>query len=1292
MSYGIFSLHFFFDRNLSDIGTIMHVSELSPLRGSVSWTGKPVSYYLHIIDRTKLERYFQKLKSHKGPDNDAGAVCSTVAPTTRSGRTRNKPVDEMSSESDPETATGNSNGPTTRRAWSDWCSYKDNSQSDEEENNNMNGRNNGQKKRKKLTRKAAARATQAQMLQSVAAQRKRAPTNNNAANSGAGVGIVRVNNRKGGRGRKNIKINGLDILHSHTLSSTSKEAIGHKLPPAPGCIDQQLTSLTGDMKHTELDIPTAPGDTPYALQILLDMYRTQFMQALEHMKSKSCKENVNEEIAFEKERNENLLNRASQLEKQIKVLIDDSVTLLKARMNELGISINSQNDLLMRAKQIVGRHKDLQNKAQELQKEVNRMEQEQKYLVMAQMQSLTEKWGKSNRFGDTVLTPQTSHEMVLKEIANTLAYRKKLQAQVSSLETDLNVIERSAIVEKKPPPMPPPPIVSQVIVGTITTTAPAAVPVQQQTTSIAVVTPTVNVNSGQQSATMSLTSQPKLIQSSTKGQRKSRDHRSRSQEWPDVPDIGKIEEKNPELLAQKILEKGRQIEAGKFAVANSAAYKHHNKDGPPLEKKTYFSSGDAALMPAPAIVLKATHRSTAATNATILSTVIPAAVPVTVPHYYSSSTVECTTKYPQESPKVVNFEDRLKSIITHALNEDKEQRKTLPPKQTNLTPTATVQPVVVQPTMQQSHSLYTTKSSGTASATSTISPTMLSVAPGTTHHLNAGTTISAIVPPSMQQQQQQHQQQQQSTLLLSQQNLHRDRDRETITHHQLHQPQQIIPPYMNAKQVQNYNKQSSTTTATVPYSANKLSPGGGNSKYTSAHYSKNLTVSVSPGMIGANYASASAHSSPSLQYHRESVDVHPYHHRDHKTEFKTPESLRYQQHFEEQMHRAAAVAAAAAAGPKSVSNLNDPDMTYYSTNRQHISLSRHSAGGGNVGNAVGGGSSSGGGSSNSNSSISSSGIQPDYTQVSPAKMALRRHLSQEKLAQQFPPGTKTIGDLVNGEIERTLEISNQSIINAAINMSSMIGSAAGTVINALAQRPERVNVRLLDDGSSSGPTQSNISATVSSIQYQQAVPNSTYSPITRPNSRELNKSPINLHGQSNLATLAHVAYNHKQLSQQQHLGVMAAPVRQQAAAIGTMKISSRAAAVSAQQDQQRQQQYASSACTTVVYQTPTNNAPPNTRNSGTGQYQPSALGAGSSTGRSHIDDASAAHRPTAYMPLPRAELKYLESYFTDEQKTASNSVGHIAVKNTVGGGSMDDRLTRMNGSAPPLEGRYQFNY
>ena len=48
------SLFTFFRRFVSDIGTIMHVSKMDPLKGSVSWTGKPVSYFLHIIDRAKV--------------------------------------------------------------------------------------------------------------------------------------------------------------------------------------------------------------------------------------------------------------------------------------------------------------------------------------------------------------------------------------------------------------------------------------------------------------------------------------------------------------------------------------------------------------------------------------------------------------------------------------------------------------------------------------------------------------------------------------------------------------------------------------------------------------------------------------------------------------------------------------------------------------------------------------------------------------------------------------------------------------------------------------------------------------------------------------------------------------------------------------------------------------------------------------------------------------------------------------------------------------------------------------
>lgn len=57
---------------MSDIGTIMHVKEMTPF-GSVSWTHKHVSYYLHEIDRTKLENYFQGLKT-KGIGNGDGEL------------------------------------------------------------------------------------------------------------------------------------------------------------------------------------------------------------------------------------------------------------------------------------------------------------------------------------------------------------------------------------------------------------------------------------------------------------------------------------------------------------------------------------------------------------------------------------------------------------------------------------------------------------------------------------------------------------------------------------------------------------------------------------------------------------------------------------------------------------------------------------------------------------------------------------------------------------------------------------------------------------------------------------------------------------------------------------------------------------------------------------------------------------------------------------------------------------------------------------------------------------------
>lgn len=127
--------------------------------------------------------------------------------------------------------------------------------------------------------------------------------------------------------------------------------------------------------------------------------------------------------------------------------------------------------------------------------------------------------------------------------------------------------------------------------------------------------------------------------------------------------------------------------------------------------------------------------------------------------------------------------------------------------------------------------------------------------------------------------------------------------------------------------------------------------------------------------------------------------------------------------------------------------------------------------------------------------------QPDYRQVSPAKLALRRHLSQEKLAAQHHfsqsdgiVATRTIGDLVSGEIERTLEISNQCIINAAVDMSDIQGTttlSSRSVVNSnMPPRPERVNVK--------GP---NTEIVIPSKDTEPVI-RQVYSPISRPSSAE----------------------------------------------------------------------------------------------------------------------------------------------------------------------------------------------
>ncbi|XP_042876076.1 histone-lysine N-methyltransferase, H3 lysine-79 specific-like isoform X5 [Penaeus japonicus] len=642
------------DRNLSDIGTIMHVSELSPLKGSVSWTGKPVSYYLHIIDRTKLERYFQRLKNPKLREDEAPSVRRVRRDLTKaslnSETSSNNSSDQNKDLDDPVI------GPTTRRAWNDWCSSSTiinssssakttpkgsscRSSADENDENVNNGAtrhaNTGKRRRNTQRRAAASKPSIVDEPDPPVAPRVQRRTT-----------ISRRGGKRGQRtNKKPIKINGLDLLHTQTLLSTTEGTPGKQTSyqePAPGCVDQKLSLFTsstvgGVIRHEELPIPPK-SDTPYALEVLLDVFRQQFINMLDTIKNPDYKDYVLQQIEVEKEKNKSLKSRAAQLERQIKVLIDDSVALLRSRISELGMTAANPEDLLNRAKEIVWRHKELQANVSSLQQQVTSAEEEKERLVRLRKHEMINKYQRNGHVNGVNLDMSNlTQEFILREISQTLSQRKKLHTQVSRLESEVNNLESSSPEAAR------------------------------------------NPNLGQRS-------------DKSPGRHKTR-HRSRNQEWPNIPDVGKIEEKNPEILAQKILETGRQIEAGRFPVLpagtevrvhegrlpinNEAVRMPHHVDGRPPEVRTQSipvsqEGGRVVVLAQRSLPNNTLTAKVEVTSQPETKYQPPPARPPSEKNQRTFSMVRA-----QEPPRVADFEDRLKLIITNVLNEDKPPTQSL---------------------------------------------------------------------------------------------------------------------------------------------------------------------------------------------------------------------------------------------------------------------------------------------------------------------------------------------------------------------------------------------------------------------------------------------------------------------------------------------------------------------------------------------------------------------------------------------------------------------------------------
>ncbi|XP_076335683.1 uncharacterized protein LOC143238923 isoform X2 [Tachypleus tridentatus] len=413
------------DRTMSDIGTIMHVKEITPLKGSVSWTGKPVSYFVHTIDRTKLEHYFHRLKNPTLREEEVG--------NSRARKCKNTSVSHFLMDSSSNESKDLSKedtvifGPTTRKAWSAWCNSQNkvitsntSGQDSNEENEPL----------KRPVGRPPVRQRQQRLVKSGGQKKKPGRPKK---------GLVKT------KPRKALNFNGLDILHKQTVLSTSG-GVGRS-EPAPGCIDQKLDTVVVNPANTAISLTCM--EVPPALQQLLDQYMILFLRFLQKIKTPEYKDDLKNQIEKEKVRKSNLRSKVSQLEKHIQALSQDSVSLLKARMAEVGIQTLSPSDLLQKTKEIVVKHKELQCKASTLQCQITSLETDHHNLLTTKQAS--EKMYTSTQLSGIVKKvedPPVMQDHILQEISSTLTQRKALHCKVQELKDEVYSLGKAAVTKQ----------------------------------------------------------------------------------------------------------------------------------------------------------------------------------------------------------------------------------------------------------------------------------------------------------------------------------------------------------------------------------------------------------------------------------------------------------------------------------------------------------------------------------------------------------------------------------------------------------------------------------------------------------------------------------------------------------------------------------------------------------------------------------------------------------------------------------------------------------------------------
>ncbi|XP_035635569.1 histone-lysine N-methyltransferase, H3 lysine-79 specific isoform X1 [Oncorhynchus keta] len=318
-------------RNLSDIGTIMRVVELSPLRGSVSWTGKPVSYYLHTIDRTILENYFHSLKNPKLREEQEAA------------RRRQEKNSKDSKN----------NTPTKAKEHKDSC---------------------GEDEQPRLLAvvKASPKPRRAKLLskgRKLSARKRGRPKK----------AAVTAAERKSKKSQS-----ALELLHAKTISAAPPQD-AYRSPQSP------LYQLPPKVQHYASG-QLLLGPTPPGLQQLLDNIKVQYLQFMTYMKTPQYHNHLQQVLEQEKLKHRELSGQAEQLQTVCQTHKEKIKGLFHTKLDELGVKALTVEDLLQAQKEISAHNHQLKEQTKQLERDMIELRDHSLLLLKSRCEELKLDW------------------------------------------------------------------------------------------------------------------------------------------------------------------------------------------------------------------------------------------------------------------------------------------------------------------------------------------------------------------------------------------------------------------------------------------------------------------------------------------------------------------------------------------------------------------------------------------------------------------------------------------------------------------------------------------------------------------------------------------------------------------------------------------------------------------------------------------------------------------------------------------------------------------------------------